>query len=86
MAKKLGKPVLVLRGDRDFQVADEDLATWRVGLEGQKGAIVQTLPRLNHLFIRGEGKPSPSEYDNPDHVDPNVIEMIRKFIVTASAR
>jgi dienelactone hydrolase len=86
MAKKLGKPVLVLRGDRDFQVADEDLATWRVGLEGQKGAIVQTLPRLNHLFIRGEGKPSPSEYDNPDHVDPNVIEMIRKFIVAASAR
>ena len=86
MAKKLGKPVLVLRGDRDFQVADEDLATWRVGLEGQKGAIVQTLPHLNHLFIRGEGKPSPSEYENPDHVDPNVIEMIRKFIVATSAR
>jgi uncharacterized protein len=85
MAKKLGRPVLALRGDRDFQVGAEDLATWRVGLQGQKGAIVQTLPHLNHLFIRGEGKPSPSEYENPDHVDPNVIEMIRKFVTTASA-
>ena len=86
MAKKLGKPVLVLRGDRDFQVGDKDLATWRVGLQGQKGAIVQTLPQLNHLFIRGEGKPSPSEYENPDHVDPSVIEMLRKFVTTAAAR
>jgi pimeloyl-ACP methyl ester carboxylesterase len=84
MAKKLGKPVLVLRGDRDFQVADEDLAAWRVGLEGQKGATVQTVPHLNHLFIRGEGKPSPAEYETPGHVDPSVIEMVRRFIAAAA--
>ena len=85
MAKKLGKPILVLRGERDFQVADEDLATWRVGLEGQKGAVVQTVPHLNHLFIRGEGKPSPAEYENPDHMDASVIEMIRRFMTAAPA-
>jgi hypothetical protein len=84
MAKKLAKPVLVLRGDRDFQVADEDLAAWRVGLEGQKGATVQTVPHLNHLFIRGEGKPSAAEYETPGHVDPSVIEMLRRFIAGAS--
>jgi hypothetical protein len=75
----------VLRGERDFQVADEDLATWRVGLEGQKGAVVQTVPHLNHLFIRGEGKPSPAEYENPDHMDASVIEMIRRFMTAAPA-
>jgi dienelactone hydrolase len=86
MAKKLGKPVLVLRGDRDFQVADEDLAAWRVGLDGQKGATVQTMPHLNHLFVRGEGKPSPVEYETPAHVDPSVIEMVRRFIAAAAPR
>lgn len=85
MAKKLGKPVLVLRGDRDFQVADEDLATWRVGLQGVKGTSVQTVPHLNHLFIRGEGKPSPAEYETPDHVDASVIEMVRRFITASPA-
>jgi pimeloyl-ACP methyl ester carboxylesterase len=84
MAKKLGKPVLVLRGDRDFQVADEDLAAWRLGLEGQKGAAVQTVPNMNHLFIRGEGKPSPAEYEIPGHVDPSVIEMLRRFVAGAA--
>jgi pimeloyl-ACP methyl ester carboxylesterase len=84
MAKKLGKPVLVLRGDRDFQVADEDLAAWRLGLEGQKGAAVQTVPNVNHLFIRGEGKPSPAEYEIPGHVDPSVIEMLRRFVAGAA--
>src|SRR5207253_2792158 len=34
MAKKLGKPVLILRGDRDYQVSEEDMETWRKGLAG----------------------------------------------------
>jgi dienelactone hydrolase len=84
MAKKLGKPVLVLRGDRDYQVADEDLAAWKSGLQDQKDATVTTLPHLNHLFIRGEGKPSPAEYETPGHVDPSVIEMVRRFIAAAA--
>src|SRR5215475_4676027 len=32
MAKKLGKPVLILHGGRDLQVLDEDIEVWRKGL------------------------------------------------------
>ena len=84
MAKKLGKPVLVVRGDRDYQVGEEDLAAWRDGLAQTKDATVSSLPGLNHLFIRGEGKSTPAEYEAPGHVDPVVIQMVRQFVSSAT--
>ena len=79
-AKKLGKPVLILRGDRDFQVLEEDIETWRKGLAGLKGVEIVTLPGLNHLFIAGEGKPGPAEYQKPGHVDGRVIDKLAGFL------
>jgi hypothetical protein len=81
MARKLGRPILILRGDRDFQVGEEDLAVWRNGLAGTPKVEIATLPGLSHLFIRGEGKPRMAEYDIPGHVDPAVIERLRSFVV-----
>jgi hypothetical protein len=81
MARKLGRPILILRGDRDFQVGEEDLAVWRNGLAGTPKVEIATLPGLSHLFIRGEGKPRMAEYDIPGHVDPGVIERLRSFVV-----
>jgi fermentation-respiration switch protein FrsA (DUF1100 family) len=80
MARKLGKPVLVLRGDRDYQVGAEDMDLWRKGLAGAPGAEVVVLPGLNHLFIAGEGKPGPAEYDTPGHVDARVIDKVAAFV------
>jgi dienelactone hydrolase len=80
MARKLGRPVLVLRGDRDYQVGAEDMDLWRKGLAGAPGAEVVVLPGLNHLFIAGEGKPGPAEYDTPGHVDARVIDKVAAFV------
>jgi dienelactone hydrolase len=84
-AKKLGKPALVLRGDRDYQVTDEDVEAWRKGLAGMPGVEIATLPGLNHLFVAGEGKPGPAEYEKPGHVDGRVIEKLVAFIQSAKA-
>ena len=80
MAKKLGKPVLVMRGDRDFQVAQADFDAWKKGLAGTPNVEFVVIPGLSHLFIAGEGKPSPSEYDKPGHVDARVIDKLASFI------
>ena len=80
MAKKLGKPVLVMRGDRDFQVGAVDLETWRKGLAGTPNAEVVSMPGLSHLFIAGEGTPSAADYEKPGHVDARVIEKLVAFI------
>ncbi len=80
MAKKLGAPVLVLRGDRDYQVIEVDVDAWRKGLAGVPNVDIVTLPGLNHLFVAGSGKPGPAEYEKPGHVDARVIDKLAAFI------
>lgn len=80
MARKLQRPILILRGERDYQVTDEDLATWRNGLAGVANVELLTIPGLNHLFIHGTGKPGPAEYATPGHVDEGVLVKIASFV------
>jgi uncharacterized protein len=86
MVKKLGKPTLVLRGERDYQVTDEDLAIWKKGLLGVAGVEMVVFPGDNHLFIQGTGKPGPAEYDVPGHVDAAVIERLVSFVARPPPR
>jgi dienelactone hydrolase len=79
-ARKLGKPILILHGARDYQVVDEDIDYWRKGLKGTPNVTIETIPKLNHLFIAGSGRPSPDEYSVPGHVDPEVIAKVSSFI------
>jgi hypothetical protein len=46
---------------------------------------VETFPTLNHLFIAGEGKPNPAEYDTPGHVDQAVVAAIADFVASGGA-
>ena len=85
MAKKLGKPILILRGERDYQVIDEDVQAWRTGLANTAHVEIETLPGLNHLFIAGSGKPGPNEYNVPGHVEVQVIDKLASFILPAKA-
>jgi dienelactone hydrolase len=80
IAKGLKLPLLVMHGARDYQVIDEDLAGWKKGLAGVKQVEFVELPKLNHLFIAGEGAPSPKEYEVPSHVDAAVLERLVKFV------
>ena len=81
MAKKFGRPVLVMRGDRDFQVEDVDLDTWRKGLDGVPYTEVVSMPKLNHLFMAGEGEPNAAEYNVAKHADPSVIDKLSAFVL-----
>jgi dipeptidyl aminopeptidase/acylaminoacyl peptidase len=84
-AKKLQRPILILRGSRDYQVTEEDVEAWRRGLAGVPKVEALTIPDLNHLFIAGTGKPGPSEYGTPGHVDAGVIDKVAAFIASAKA-
>lgn len=86
MAKSLRKPILILRGERDYQVTDEELATWRKGLTGVASVELMTIPGANHMFIQGTGKPGPAEYMIPGHVDESVIEKLISFISGVHSR
>ena len=85
IARSLDLPILILHGSNDYPVVDEDLRDWQTGLKGDAKVKVETLPSLNHLFIASAGRPVPSEYFAPAHVDPSVIGTIASFITTPGA-
>src|ERR1019366_4860074 len=79
-AKKLGIPMLILQGERDYQVTMADFAMWKTAVGSAKGVAMMSYPALNHLFVAGEGKSLPAEYAKPGHVAPAVIDDIAKFV------
>ena len=83
-AKKLTTPLLILQGGRDYQVTSKDLDRFKTALAGRANAEIGEFPKLNHLFMPGEGKSTPDEYQKPGHVDPAVVEAIATFVKARS--
>jgi fermentation-respiration switch protein FrsA (DUF1100 family) len=79
-ARWLGRPILILQGERDYQVTMADFAGWKKALEGRAGVTLKSYPKLNHLFAPGEGRSSPAEYEKPGHVAAEVVEDVAAFV------
>jgi pimeloyl-ACP methyl ester carboxylesterase len=80
VAKTLACRLLVLQGDRDYQVTTKDFDRWRASLGGSPSATLRTYPGLNHAFVHGSGPPSPAEYMEPGNVDVQVVDQIASWI------
>jgi uncharacterized protein len=79
-AKRLGLPMLVMQGERDFQVTMKDFALWKSSLGTRDDVTFHSYASLNNLFIKGEGKGSPAEYHNPGNVAPEVLDDIASWL------
>lgn len=78
--QKVKIPLLILQGERDYQVTLTDFNLWKKALQNNKRAKFISYPTLNHLFMSGTGKPSPEEYYVKSNVDKTVIQDIFNFI------
>jgi fermentation-respiration switch protein FrsA (DUF1100 family) len=72
------RPILVLHGDRDYQVTSADFDLWQSALGSR--AEYRRYPRLNHVFVEGEGPSHPGEYLAAAHVALAPIEDIAAFV------
>ncbi|HSH15551.1 MAG TPA: alpha/beta fold hydrolase [Verrucomicrobiae bacterium] len=79
-AAKLPLPILILQGDRDYQVTGKDLANWRQALANRPNVQFKTYPALNHLFIAGTGKSGPAEYQTPGFFSDEVVRDVTAFV------
>jgi hypothetical protein len=79
-AKGLELPILILQGERDYQVTMEDFNTWTKELSQHKNVLLKSYSKLNHLFMTGEGKAKPEEYNLPNSVDIEVIKDIVEWV------
>jgi uncharacterized protein len=64
----------------------QDLSRFKAALAGHANATLRELPSLNHLFMAGEGRSRPEEYDRPSHVDGQVIDAIAAFVTGLAAK
>jgi dienelactone hydrolase len=80
MAKTLKQPLLILQGQRDYQVTQADFDGWKKALGASPNATFKLYPNLNHLFMAGEGKSTPSEYEQSGNVAETVVADIAAWI------
>jgi dienelactone hydrolase len=74
------RPVLVLQGERDYQVSMADFEGWKKVLATRPDVKLKSYPKLNHLFMEGEGKAKPAEYEKAGHVAREVVDDIAQWI------
>lgn len=80
VASKLALPILILQGERDYQVTMQDFGLWRFGLMRNKNAFLKSYPKLNHMLQEGSGKATPFEYNQASPVVGYVMDDIASFI------
>lgn len=85
VARTLEQPMLVLQGERDYQVTMDDFRLWQEALGDRTQARLVSFPDLNHLFMIGQGKAVPAEYEEPGHVAPTVIDEIARWVSVAAS-
>lgn len=79
-AKKLTKKILILQGERDFQVSVKDFNIWRTALAGNKNVSFKLYPDLNHLLSSQKEKGTGLQYRTPANVSPKLIDDIAIWV------
>lgn len=79
-ARDIDVPVLVLQGERDYQVTMDQFELWKKAFEEDDNWNFKSYPDLNHLMMYGKGKSSSSEYKTKSSVDSLVIQDLIDFI------
>jgi uncharacterized protein len=79
-AKLVNKPMLILQGERDYQATMADFQKWKDALSSRRDVTFRAYPKLNHLFIEGNAKSTPDEYQIPGHVAEYVIVDIAAWV------
>lgn len=79
--QKVKIPILILQGERDYQVTMKDFELWKTNLKNNKKVRFINYPKLNHIFMSGEKPSDPKEYAIKGIVDEKVIEDIKNFII-----
>ncbi|HYF93967.1 MAG TPA: alpha/beta fold hydrolase [Symbiobacteriaceae bacterium] len=81
VAMKVGVPLLIFQGARDFQVPVSQFESWQKELAGRDGVTFRLYPKLNHIFTEGEGPLGfLDEYQTKANVPAYVIEDIAAWI------
>jgi dienelactone hydrolase len=80
VAARVKQPMLILQGERDYQVTMADFEGWKQLAAARPATTIKSFSKLNHLFMEGVGKSKPAEYERPNHVAQEVVDDIAAWI------
>ncbi len=80
MMNSLPQRVLVVHGERDYQVPVSEHEKWKKGLEGKKNARVLLFKGLNHPFMYGDKPSVPADYFVEGNVSEELIKTVESWI------
>jgi pimeloyl-ACP methyl ester carboxylesterase len=79
--KLVGKPVLIIHGERDYQVNTSEYKKWQIAVADMINADSILIPGLNHMLAYGEEQSTPQEYYQLSEVDSSVMTLMAEFIL-----
>jgi uncharacterized protein len=85
-AAQVKQPMLVLQGERDYQVTMEEFSRWKSALAQRTDVVFHSYATLNHLFVAGTGKSVPAEYSTPGHISEAVVRDIATWLTALPPR
>ena len=83
-AQSLHLPMLVLQGERDYQVRMTDYHIWQQALSDHDNVEFHSYPGLNHIFHESNSPgvlSSPTDYLEKGTIPSQVIDDIARFIL-----
>ena len=81
-AQSISQPMLIMQGLRDYQVMPREFKIWQHKLHKKNNVSFKSYAKLNHLFLEGEGKSYPKEYEVKGNVPQYVISDIAQWVKT----
>jgi fermentation-respiration switch protein FrsA (DUF1100 family) len=79
-ALKLKQPLLILQGERDYNVTMESFSDWQRALAKRTNATLKSYPKLDHLFLEGTGPATDADYIRPRNIPKYVVDDIAVWI------
>jgi dienelactone hydrolase len=80
IALKLKQPLLVLQGERDYNVTMDAFHDWQRTLERRAHVTLKSYPKLDHLFLEGTGPASDADYVRSRNIPRYIIDDIAAWI------
>ena len=80
VALKLRQPLLILQGERDYNVTMDSFGDWQRALAKRTNASFKSYPKLDHLFLEGIGPSSDTDYVRPRNIPKYVVDDIAAWI------
>jgi dienelactone hydrolase len=79
-ALKLKQPLLILQGERDYNVTMDAFHDWQQALAKRADVSFKSYSKLDHLFLEGTGPASDADYARPRNIPKYVVDDIAEWI------